>query len=306
MALTVDKTNTTDASSLFETGKLNVTVLTVKAGNEASLPPKPVLIASPTDAGMYPVVLFVHGFFCQNKYYTQLLRHISSHGFIIVAPQLFTILPQSPTEDIKSVADVTNWLPIGLQSLLPTDVKPDFEKLALSGHSRGGHTSFSLALGHAQTTLKFTALIGIDPVAGTSKSSQLKPEILTDESKLDIPAMVIGSGLGEESINFMTPACAPKGVNHKEFYNKCSTPCYHFVVTKYGHMDMLDDNAFNLMTKCMCKNGKCRDIMRRCTAGITVAFLKAYTQKEAEYLDLIWSKPGLAPGELEPVDCCKE
>ncbi|KAJ4731093.1 Chlorophyllase-1 [Rhynchospora pubera] len=294
---------TTDASSLFETGKFNVTVLTGKAGNGES---NPVLIVSPTDAGMYPVLLFVHGFFLQNKYYTQLLRHISSHGFIVVAPQLFSILPQSSTKDITSVAAVTNWLPSGLQSLLPTDVKPDLEKLALSGHSRGGHTSFSLALGHAQTTLKFTALIGIDPVAGTSKSSQLEPKILNNESKLDIPALVIGSGLGEESIIFMAPACAPKGVNHKEFYNKCSSPCYHFVVTKYGHMDMLDDDAFNLMTKCMCKNGKCRDIMRRCTAGITVAFLKAYIEKEAEYLNLIWSNPGLAPGELEPVDCRKE
>ncbi|KAJ1694434.1 hypothetical protein LUZ63_011132 [Rhynchospora breviuscula] len=308
MALTVDRpmiSITSDASALFETGKLDVRIVTAKAGNEASLPPKPVLIASPTDVGMYPVLLFVHGFFLQNQYYTELLRHISSHGFIVVAPQLFSILPESSTEDVTSVAAVTNWLPIGLQSILPTNVKPNFEKLTLSGHSRGGHTAFALALGHAQTSLKFTALIGIDPVAGTSKTSQVEPKILTYEPasfKLDMPALVIGSGLGEESINFLAPACAPEGVNHKEFYYECQSPCYHIVVTKYGHMDVLDNNAFNLVTKCICKNGKCRDIMRRCTAGVTVAFLKAYTEEEAGYLNHILSKPGIAPGELDPVE----
>lgn len=94
MAIANDKamlTITTDASSLFEIGKLNVTLITKKAGNDALLPPKEVLIVSPTDAGIYPVLLFIHGFFLQNHYYTQLIRHISSHGFIVVAPQVYFI-----------------------------------------------------------------------------------------------------------------------------------------------------------------------------------------------------------------------
>ncbi|KAF3335675.1 chlorophyllase-1-like protein [Carex littledalei] len=301
-------TITTDAWSLFEIGKLNVTLITKKAGNDALLPPKEVLIVSPTDAGIYPVLLFIHGFFLQNHYYTQLIRHISSHGFIVVAPQLFCLLPQSSTEDVTSAAAVSNWLPIGLQSLLPPDVKPDFEKLTLAGHSRGGHTAFSLALGHAKINLKFTALIGIDPVAGMSKSSQVEPKILTckpESFNLDIPALVIGSGFGDEK-NCLAPACAPEGVNHTEFYFECPQPCYHFVVTKYGHLDMLDDHALNLVTKCLCKKGNCRDIMRRCTAGITVAFLKAYLEKEAGYLKDILAKPELAPGKLDPVEFRQE
>lgn len=82
-------TSESDASSLFEIGKLNVALITKKAGNDALLPPKEVLIVSPTDAGIYPVLLFIHGFFLQNHYYTQLIRHISSHGFIVVAPQVY-------------------------------------------------------------------------------------------------------------------------------------------------------------------------------------------------------------------------
>ena len=49
--------------------------------------------------------------------------------------------------------------------------------------------------------------------------------------------------------------CAPKDVNHKEFYHECKPPCYYFVTKDYGHLDMLDDDAPKFMT-CMCKDGK--------------------------------------------------
>lgn len=205
---------------------------------------------------------------------------------------------------MASAAAVTNWLPSGLESLLPTAVKPDFEKLILSGHSRGGHTAFSVALGHAQLNLKFTAVIGIDPVAGGGVSSQVEPKILTYKPasfNIDVPTLVIGSGLGEEN-NCLAPPCAPEGVNHVEFYNECKTPCYHFVVTEYGHLDFLDDHAFNLVTKCICKKGKNRDIMRRCTAGIIIAFLKACLEEETGYLNDILTNPAIAPGKLYPVE----
>jgi chlorophyllase len=95
MALANDKTImkfTTSALPLFEVGKLNVKISTQKSGNGGSLPPKEILIASPTDGGLYPVVLFIHGFFLRNYYYTQLLTHISSHGYIVVAPQVSFII----------------------------------------------------------------------------------------------------------------------------------------------------------------------------------------------------------------------
>jgi hypothetical protein len=55
-------------------------------------PPKPLLIAVPKAKGKYPVVQFHHGFTLQNNFYSQLIAHLASHGFIVVAPQVNTKL----------------------------------------------------------------------------------------------------------------------------------------------------------------------------------------------------------------------
>ena len=79
------------------------------------------------------------------------------------------------TEEIHSAAAVTNWLSTGLQSVLPENVQADLHKLALSGHSRGGKAAFALALGHAQTSLKFyVCLSGISSMALAWKITALK------------------------------------------------------------------------------------------------------------------------------------
>ncbi|XP_039134534.1 chlorophyllase-2-like [Dioscorea cayenensis subsp. rotundata] len=287
--------------NVFEMGKLKAQEITIKKG--CSSPPKSLLIVTPSESGKYPVVLFLHGFLLSNNYYSLLLNHISSHGFILVAPQLSVILPCS-TRDITGAAKVTDWLAGNLQALLPTGVEANLQELALAGHSRGGHAAFSLILGCTKTTLKFSALIGVDPVAGPFKGYQIPPRILTGKPssmELGIPAMVIGTGLGEKKKMFF-PACAPEGVNHKEFYYECKPPCYHVVVKDYGHLDMLDDDAPKV-TKCVCTNGvNCKDLMRRSTGGIMVAFLKAYLMEDNESLEAIFDGSLVAPAELSPVE----
>lgn len=212
--------------------------------------------------------------------------------------------------EIESAACVTQWLQEGLQPLLPENVAADFTKVALSGHSRGGKAAFSLALGCAETkySLKFSVLLGIDPVAGVSKYCRTKPHILTNVPRsfhLSIPVAVIGTGLGPEKKNFMMPPCAPDGLNHKEFFNECKPPCAHFVAKDYGHMDMLDDNppgAYGELLSCMCKNGTgSRDPMRRSVGGIVVAFLRAYLEGDDKDLTTIVSFPFLAPVTLDDV-----
>jgi len=220
-----------------------------------------------------------------------------------VFSQLYTCILSNSQEDITGAAETANWLSGGnLQSALPNGVEPNLLKLALAGHSRGGHAAFSVALGHAQTDLKFSALVGVDPVAGTSKS-QIPPEILTYDSssfELGIPVLVIGSGLGDQKKNFLFPACAPDRVNHKEFYYECQPPCYHFVVSNYGHVDMLDDDAPRIFS-CACKNGdNCKDLMRRSIAGLVTAFLRAYFEDENGDLKAILADPQIAPTKLDP------
>ncbi|RCV19200.1 hypothetical protein SETIT_3G365000v2 [Setaria italica] len=165
-----------------------------------------------------------------------------------------------------------------------------------------------LGYGRTKTSLKISGLIGIDPVAGQDKSSQVSPKILTYErSSLDIamPVLVIGTGLSEQKRHELLPgsACAPKDVNHREFYRECKPPCYHFVTRDYGHLDMLDDEYAAALFRYFCKEGKnCKEIMRRSVAGIMVAFLKAVLSGEDGDLRVIVKDPGLAPAKLNPVE----
>ncbi|PRQ26030.1 putative chlorophyllase [Rosa chinensis] len=279
---------------------------------DSSAPPKPLLIATPTVSGTYPVLLLLHGFYLRNYFYKGILQHIASHGFIVVGPQLYSLVPATGPEEIESAAKVVNWLPEGLQSLLPENVVMDLTKFALSGHSRGGKAAFALALGYAKAalSLKFSVLIGIDPVAGANQYCRTNPHILTYVPRsfdLNIPVLVIGTGLGPEKKNdCMSQPCAPEGLNHKEFFNESKPPCAHFVAKDYGHMDMLDDDlpgVVGAMSGCMCKNGSGpKDLMRKSVGGIVVAFLNAYLNGEDGDLLAIVADPALSPARLEPAE----
>ncbi|KAF9673759.1 hypothetical protein SADUNF_Sadunf10G0057400 [Salix dunnii] len=270
-------------------------------------PPKPLLIVMPCEAGEFPLLVFLHGYLLYNSFYSQLLQHIASHGFIVIAPQLYLVAGQDSSDEIKSVTATTNWLSEGLHHLLPPHVKPNLSKLGLAGHSRGGKTAFASALEKAATTLKFSALIGVDPVDGMDKGKQTTPPVLTYVPRsfdLDMAVMVIGSGLGELKKNPLFPPCAPEGVNHKDFFKECKGPASYFVVKDYGHLDMLDDDTEGIRGKttyCLCKNGKSREPMRRFIGGAVVAFMKAYLGGDSSDLMAVM-RGQTGPVELQTVE----
>jgi chlorophyllase len=74
-------------TSVFQPGKLAVEAIQVDH-NVVPTPAIPVMIVAPKDAGTYPVTMLLHGFFLHNHFYEQLLRHVASHGHIMVAPQV--------------------------------------------------------------------------------------------------------------------------------------------------------------------------------------------------------------------------
>uniref|UniRef100_A0A2N9F4N3 Chlorophyllase n=1 Tax=Fagus sylvatica TaxID=28930 RepID=A0A2N9F4N3_FAGSY len=167
---------------------------------------------------------------------------------------------------------------------------------------------FCTSLEKAATSLKFSALIGIDPVDGMDKGKQTPPPVLTyvpHTFDLDVAVMVIGTGLGEVKKNPLFPPCAPKGVNHEDFFNECQEPACHFVVKDYGHLDVLDDDTKGFRGKatyCLCKNGKSREPMRRFVGGIVVAFMKAYLL--GDHIDLMAIRDGheTSPVELKTIE----
>ncbi|KAF9682922.1 hypothetical protein SADUNF_Sadunf05G0158200 [Salix dunnii] len=300
-----------EQASVFETGKFHPITSGVGTASSCS-PPRPLLIVRPEEQGTYPVILFHHGTGCQNSWYTDVFKFISSHGYIVVAPQLYNWIPPSGQSEIDSAAKVANWLPSGLQCVLPKNIKGDLHNLALAGHSRGGYIAFALELGLADVPLEvnFSALVGVDPVAGPSKNSQLKPKILHYEScsfNISIPVAIIGTGLGNKSVFPLTPACAPDGVSHTEIFNECKPPCSHFVTRDYGHMDVLDDGIGPLrwLARTLCKGcawGVSRDPMRKTVGGIFVAFLEAFFKGNyKEYNNILQNRHCFVPATLEPV-----
>lgn len=228
--------------------------------------------------------------------------------------QLYTIAGADTTEEIKSTAAIIDWVASSnsLKDVLPLHVQPNFHKLGLSGHSRGGKVAFALALNKVTNSpLKISALIGIDPVDGMGKGNQTPPPVLTyipNSFQLDdgMPVLVIGSSLGEMKKNPLFPPCAPKGVNHHDFYNESQNPAYYFVVKDYGHLDMLDDDTKGvrgMSTYCLCKNGDFREPMRKLVGGIIVAFLDAYLcEDHNKLLSIINGEQSNVPVLFDKVD----
>ncbi|KAK6117203.1 hypothetical protein DH2020_049082 [Rehmannia glutinosa] len=309
---------TSDSSNVFATGNYTTHLIKVEppkctGNNVSNCPPKPLLISTPSETGLFPVLLFLHGYLLYNSFYSQLIQHIASHGFIVIAPQLYLITGPDANDEIKTTAEITNWLSQGLNHFLPPHVQPNLKKLALAGHSRGGKVAFAFSLTHNKssptTSPKFSALIGIDPVDGMEKGKQTPPPVLTyTPHSFDLDGMgvlIVGSGLGEVKRNPLFPPCAPKGVNHEDFYNECNKPAYYFVAKDYGHLDMLDDDTKGIRGKatyCLCKNGECREPMRRFVGGVLVAFLKAYLEDDSRDLVAIREGHEMLPVELQKVE----
>ncbi|PIN10979.1 Chlorophyllase [Handroanthus impetiginosus] len=297
------KITLSESSDVFETGKYEVTTTTVRTSH-SSKPPVELFIVTPLTKGTYPVLLFCHGFMLTNTWYTNLLQHIASHGYIVVAPK---------------VCEMRRGLPL----VLPEKVNPDISNIALSGHSRGGKTAFALALGRLDKKSHkkkkpsirdnpnlppFKALMGIDPVAETAPSSRPPPRILEYIPRcfnLSVPVAVIGTGYGNRSLGPMPPF-APDGVNHSEFFNESKPPACYFLTKEYGHCDMLDDWIANYL-RFICKSGTgSRDLMRKSVGGIVVAFLRTYLGGDEKDLDAIVNDPSVAPIILDPVIYVKE
>ncbi|XP_034690644.1 uncharacterized protein LOC117918247 [Vitis riparia] len=82
------------ATDVFKRGKYTAKSITTCNA------PKTLFIVTPDTEGTYPVLLFLHGYNICPCCCTNLLEHISSHGYIVVAPRILTGVPHSSNLDI--------------------------------------------------------------------------------------------------------------------------------------------------------------------------------------------------------------
>ena len=248
--------------------------------------PVELLILTPKISGAYPVVVFQHGFMALNESYGEVLRQLASHGFVVVAPQMYepglAALLGRPTaaEEAATVAQLLDWLPGGLPVVL--DYTPALDRVGLAGHSRGGKVAWGVLVADASRAM---AIAGIDPVDGTGGPLGTQARIVQGPFNFSLPTLVIGTGLGG--------SCAPAGDNHEQFYTASVPPAWHIVVPGQGHGDMLDEEAA-AAAAWLCPSGPDRMGMRRLTAGLLAAFFRASLQGDAAaytYLTEISSVP---------------
>jgi chlorophyllase len=284
------------SGDVYQPGALDVRVATLAEGMSGA--PVATQVFAPQAPGGYPLVVFQHGFLLSPARYSALLEHIASHGFVVVAPQMYAadgnpIGKPSTTEEAALAATVRTWAVQSVGGVI--GYTPRVEALALVGHSRGGKVVWRelVALPTAAQ-----AVVGIDPVDGEGGPLGGDTRVVDGAFTYTIPSLVIGSGLGTQPLNAFAPACAPMGDNHVQFYGAAPAPAWHATVTDYGHLDMLNDDTSGCGLTCSsCKAGETKAPMRRTSAGLTVAFLRAALQGDMSAYTLL-SEPQRAPASF--------
>ncbi|RJO71534.1 MAG: hypothetical protein C4523_04180 [Myxococcales bacterium] len=300
VAIDEDEDSSTDGddeatgAGYYQPGPLAVNRIAVAQGQDDA--PVAFLIFAPATAGEYAVVVFQHGFLMANSHYSQMLTHLASHGFVVVAPQMYApgglpIGKPSTPEEAALAAQLYAWLPDHLSALAGVTARTD--RLGLAGHSRGGKVIWSVL--KADPSLA-QAVAGADPVDGQGGPLGGEQRVIDGPFDFPFPSLVIGARLGSQSGGPLQPACAPDGDNHVQFYGASASPAYHVVAEEYGHLDMLDDAPQGCGLECSaCPAGPSRAPMRNLTAGQLAAFFAWALDGRDDGL------PPLASADLAPI-----
>jgi chlorophyllase len=282
--------------NFYKPGKLAVQVISL-AANEQLSNPVPMDIYAPREPFRYPVIIFQHGFTGSIKGYETIFNHIASHGFVIVAPQMYPAgggmggSYPTPEEEAALGVQIISWVQENIRDIVP--VNADASLLGLAGHSRGGQIAYRMAM---QVPDKITALCGVDPVDGLVIFGQ--ELAITGPLTFDIPTYILGTGLGPvpPPDTQFDLSCAPADIGYQHFYDNSPSPSWLAVATEYGHADMIDEADLCPSEPCsiFCPGGPERDAMRSFTAGTLAAFFSGTLQKNHQALSVL-TDPGDAP-----------
>ena len=270
----------------YSMGPLTTTTVNVSSGDNGA--PTDMFIVTPTAPGTYAVVVFQHGFLMNGAWYSEVLTHLASHGFVVVAPQMYApdglpVGKPSAVEEAGAAAEVHAWLPDNLSRV--TGVTADFGALGVSGHSRGGKVNWLLLT--SQPGLA-DAIALLDPVDGTGGPLGGEARAVDGTLPASIPTLIVGTGLGPVGGGGFSMACAPEGDNYVQFYGAAPTPAWQVVADDNGHNDMLDADPPGCGFTCTaCDAGPNPDGMRDLAGGLLTAFFRGTLQGNSSELGLL-------------------
>ncbi len=208
-----------------------------------------------------PLVLFLPGFQLNTSQYAGTLRHLASHGFIVVganpAGSLFSVNHVNMAADGRAVI---GWA----TSMAPFAASVDATRIGVAGHSLGGKLSTLITMDDD----RIDALYAIDPVDGDPSplgggGSPDRPDLVPARgSEITVPAGFIGETTnGMSGGGFGSMACAPSEQNFTQFYSAATAAPWaaQWDVTGADHMDFLDDPAACGFTCSVCPDGPADD-----------------------------------------------
>ena len=278
------------AGDPYAPGTLSVVTSDVTAGNGS---PVDFIVLAPDQAGTYPLVVFQHGFVLQNSYYTTMLEHVASHGFVVVVPQMYdsgVFGAPSTEEEAATAREFYDWLPGSIGDLVDAGVVVDTSLMGLAGHSRGAKVLYTVIENGFNGAV---AAAGVDPVDG---GGGFGTATRVTDGGLDTttPNLIIGAELGSELVFGM--ACAPEGDNHQAFYDAAPSPTWWTLGEGYGHLDMLNDSLPDCGLTCSaCVEGPDDGLFRQFTAGQLAAFFRQELQGDTTMQDYL---TGIEPAPI--------
>ncbi|MGZ3451023.1 MAG: alpha/beta hydrolase [Polyangiales bacterium] len=276
-SVTSDSGPTIDPSAK---GPFDVVVSETKVGtnNAHLIAPK----GAPPPSG-WPAVVFAHGFQLATNNYDDILKHVASHGFVVLSVDYPGSLFSIDHRDVRDA--IVNGRAALVANMVTGAPKVDPTKTASMGHSLGGKGAVWATIAEKA----FTAGLALDPVDGnpspggmaSDKTPVLAP---TETAKLTQPIGYFGATQSHcAKPGPFSQACAPEALDAAHFFAGTPGTKYLWTVFDFGHMQFLD-NAMCGFTCDSCVAGKSDPAPRKTAIkAVSVSFLRRHVLGEADY-----------------------
>jgi chlorophyllase len=260
-------------------GPFEVVVSETKVGtsNAHLLAPK----GAPPGGG-WPAVVFAHGFQLAVNNYDDVLKHVASHGFVVLSVDFPGSLFSIDHRDVRDA--IVNGRKALVASMVTGAPKVNPLQTASMGHSLGGKGAVWAAI----VEKAFAAGLALDPVDGNPSpmgggpSDKMPVLAPTETAKLTQPIGYFGATQSHcAKPGPFSQACAPDTLDAAHFFAGTPGTKYLWTVYDFGHMQFLD-NAMCGFTCDACVAGKSDAAPRKSAIkAISVAFLRRHVLADA-------------------------
>jgi hypothetical protein len=256
----------------------------------------PLTIYLPDGAGLFPVIVFHHGFQLDPQLYASYGGHLASWGYVAILPSMPGDLFSGPNHrELKEyLIAILDWIDENApEPQGPFGGKADPSRLGLAGHSMGG----KIALLAASEDGRPLGVFGMDPVdtPGGPLNTEgpdypsVTPELM---GQISAPIGLLGETVNATCEGFMCQACAPEEDNFHQYYLHAESPAIEVEALGANHMSFLDNPDCGFTCSACPKGTDDPAVTRRLARRYLTAFFQVTLRSEPDYLHFL-TGPGM-------------